>query len=133
MRTRPVDRNKATDYLKRAVECRNSMHRSYDEREWNACVISAIHCAIAAADAFCIWKKGIRHAGERHDDAVRLFLEINPQDTEIRTAVKHLQHLLKIKSDAEYGESLMRDREAVMAKRDAERLFVFVESKINLI
>ncbi len=130
MRTRSVDRHRATDYLKKAAECRNSMQRSYDEREWNSCVINAIHCAIAAADALCVWNKGIRHAGERHDDAVRLLLEINPGDKKIRNAVKHLQGLLKIKSDAEYGENLMLDNDAVMAKKAAERLFVFAESRI---
>ncbi len=130
MRTRAVDRHKAHDYLKRAKECKNSMNRSYDEDEWNACVINAVHCAIAVADAFCIWKTGIRHAGERHEDAVRLFSQTDSQDTEIRNASRHLQELLGIKSNAEYGEKLMREKEALLAKKHAERLFDFVQNRI---
>ena len=129
-RTRAVDRSKSTDYLKRAEECKNSMHRSFDAREWNAAVINAVHCAIAVADAFCIWKTGIRHAGERHDDAVRLFSQTDPQDADIGNASKHLQELLDIKSNAEYGENLMKEKDAILAKKHAERLFSFVKIRI---
>ncbi len=130
MRTRDVDRSKASDYLKRAEECKNSMNHSFDTREWNATVINAVHCAIAVADAFCIWKNGIRHAGDRHDDAVRIFSQTDPQNTEVRNASRHLQELLNIKSMAEYDENLMREKDAVLAKKHAERLFVFVRGKI---
>jgi len=130
MRTRDVDRHKAVDYLKRAEECKNAMYRSCDEREWNASVINAVHCAIAAADAFCIWKLGIRHAGERHEDAVRLFSQTAPEDDSIRKASKHLMELLNIKSESEYGENLMKEKNAILATKHAEQLFDFVQNKI---
>lgn len=131
MRTRAVDRHKAQDYLKRAKECKNSMNHSYEECEWNSCVINAVHSAIAAADAFCIWKTGIRHAGERHEEAVRLFSQTDSQDRYIRNASRHLQELLSIKSNAEYGEKLMTEKSATLAKKHAERLFDFIQSRIQ--
>ncbi|MBM3303875.1 MAG: HEPN domain-containing protein [Candidatus Aenigmarchaeota archaeon] len=131
MRTRAVDRYKAGEYLKRAEECKNAMNHSYDMREWNACVINAVHSAIAAADAFCIRRTGIRHAGERHEDALRLFVEADPQGIEIKEAIRHLQSLLGVKTDAEYGERMMKENDAVLAKKHAERFFNFVAGRVR--
>ena len=131
MRTRNVDRFRAKDYLKRADECKNSMQRSFENREWTASVINAIHAAIAAADALCVFKLGVRHAGERHEDAISLFSSIDRSSEEISRNCKHLQDLLQIKTEAEYSEKLMDMRDAEVAKKHAERLIEFVKSKIE--
>ncbi|TAL47221.1 HEPN domain-containing protein [archaeon] len=132
MRTRPVDKSKFKDYLKRAEECVNAMNWSYGNKEWNACVIGAVQSAIASADAPCVFKTGSRHAGERHEDAVALFLGIDTNDMEIKNNSKRLSKLLSIKSDAEYGEKLMKQADADEAKITAERLFHFVKGRCTL-
>ncbi len=131
MKTREVDRSKAGFYLQKAKECENSMERAFEAGEWNACVINAVHAAISSADALCIAKLGIRNAGERHEDAVVLFLRINPESPEIKNSVRHLSELLSIKTDAEYGERLFQQKDAEMAKKHAERLFLFVKERIQ--
>ncbi len=132
MKTRSVERFRAKDYLKRAEECQNAMNRAFENGEWNACVINAIHCAISAADAFCIFKKGLRNAGERHQDALALFLSIDPTSEEIKRNMNHLSRLLDIKTDAEYGERLSKQSDAENAKKHSERFFNFVKGKISI-
>ncbi len=131
MRTRNVDRFRAKDYLQRSEECKNAMHRSFEGGEWTACVINAIHSAIAAADALCVFKLGLRHAGERHEDAISIFLGINRTDENILKNSKHLQELLQIKTEAEYSERLMGSKDAEIAKKHCERFLDYVKSQIT--
>ena len=131
MKTRSVDRFRAKDYLKRADECKNSMNRAFESENWNACVINAVHCAISSADAFCIFKKGVRNAGESHRDSIALFLSIEPGSEEIKRNANHLSQLLDIKTNAEYGEHLSTRSDAELSKKHAERFFEFVRSKLQ--
>ncbi|MBS3068591.1 HEPN domain-containing protein [Candidatus Micrarchaeota archaeon] len=131
MKTRNVDRFHVNDYIRRAQECKNSMERAYENSEWNACVIMAVHCAIAAADAYCIFKKGMRNASDNHSDSINLFLSTDPHDQEVRAAVQHLAALISIKSGAEYGEKLSAEKEAEQAKKHAGRLFDFVYARLK--
>lgn len=131
MKTRQVDRSIAGFYLKKAEECKNSMIRAFEAREWNACVINAIHAAISSADAFCVAKLGIRNAGDRHEDALVLFQGIAAENEDIKRNVKHLSELLNIKTDAEYGERLFYEKDATAAIKHAERLFEFVKGEIQ--
>lgn len=132
MRTRSAEKVYAKNYLKRAEECKNSMNIALTSGEWNSCVINAIHCAIAAADAFCIFKLGIRNAGERHADAIALFLSIDRNDAEIKRNANHLSRLLDIKTNAEYGERLLNRKDSNEASKHAERLLSFVRGKIKI-
>lgn len=131
MKTRQVDRSKAGFYLQKAEECKNSMKRAFESREWNACVINAIHCAISSADALCVAKLGLRNAGESHNDALVLLSQVEPGSEEIKKNVKHLSELLNIKTDAEYGERLFYEKDAEMAVKHAERLLGFVMEKVR--
>ena len=131
MKIRQVDRFKAKNYLKKAEECLKSMEWSYENNSWNSCVINAIHCAISSADAFSVFKKEQRSASERHEDVMVLFLHIDPNSEEIKKSVNHLSNLLKIKTDAEYGERLFYQKDAEEAIKHAKRLFNFVKERIS--
>ena len=131
MKTRAVDRFRAKDYLKKAEECKNTAAKAFDAGDYNACVINAIHCSVSAADALCIFKKGLRNASENHNDSIALFMSIDPNSDDIKRCVKHLSSLLSIKTDAEYGERLAGSNEAEQAKKHAERLFDFAKSRLD--
>lgn len=131
MKTSNVERHKAVDYLKRAQECFNACQLSLEKGEWNACVINAIHCAISAADAFCIHKKGVRHAGDRHAEAIQLLLSINPQDEELKRVANKLSRLLDIKTDSEYGERLSTAKDAKEAHYNAFQILEFVKTRVR--
>ncbi len=132
MKTRSVDRFRAKDYLKRSEECKNSADKAFESGEWNACVINAVHCAISSADAFCIFKKGVRNASESHRDSIALFLSIESSSEEIKRNANHLSRLLDIKTDAEYGEHLSTKENAELARKHAYRFFEFVRSKLQV-
>lgn len=131
MKTKPVERFHAKDYLGRAEELKAIMDVAFENRKWNACVINAIHCAISSADAYCIYKKGLKSASDNHLDATSLFASIDQNDPDIARNVMHLSSLLGIKSGAEYGDRLLNEKDAVQAKKHAERLFDFVKEKIK--
>ncbi len=126
MRTRRVKRDLYENYLKTrenldtARECMNA-------GRWNATTINAIHCGICACDALTVVMIGVRHAGERHEDAVTLLQTLNlPRDT-LSSKGRQLSRLLGIKNAAEYEERLIMQREAAEAVRDAERFLEWVE------
>ena len=130
-KTRDVDKWRSRDYIKRADQCLKSMSRDFEEGSWDSCVILAIHAAISAADALCISALGRRSASDNHKEAIALFLSINPMDTEIRKAANRLGDLLKIKTDAEYGERPQSGKDAELAKLNAERLVSFVRKRLQ--
>ena len=132
MKTRSVLKSNARSYLQRAEECKNSMNHAFEIENWNSCVINAIHCAIAAADAVCIFRLGLRNASENHLDAVSLFLSTDRNDKDTQAIANHLVRLLNIKTDAEYGERLLNRKDADEAIKHAERLLSFVEGKVRV-
>lgn len=130
IKTSPVSRNLYGNYIKKAMECLNGAHRSFEAGEWNAAAISAIHSAIAASDALCVYYLGLRHAGERHEDAIRLFQTIKLERQELEANSKRIKRILGIKNMAEYEERLVYQSEADNALKDTERLLLFVKSKL---
>ncbi len=131
MKTRQADKSKADVYLKRAIQFKNSMEHSFEKSEWDACVSSAIHCAISAADAYCIYMKGLRSASDNHNDAIALFASIDPNDIALGNCIKHLTSLISIKSVAEYGDHSLNEDDAIAARKHAERLFEYISTKIR--
>lgn len=131
MRTRPVDNSAYMSYLQKSQEFFNSMKRSFDAGEYNAAVSSAIHSMISAADALCVSKLGVRHAGENHDDALSLFSGLDRESHEMKKNVQRLSRVLGMKGDSEYGEILMTRKKAEMAVLDAERFISFVRARIT--
>ena len=131
MKTRTVERYLAENYLKRAEECKESMLAAFENDKWNSCIINAIHCAIAAADALCVNKLGLRNASENHRDSVTLFLGIEQTSQGMKDAAAHLMRLLSIKTNSEYGEKLATENDAEDATKHAERLLRFVKERIK--
>jgi uncharacterized protein (UPF0332 family) len=127
---RNIDRSQAAAYMKRSEECLLSMQREFEEKRWDSTVILAIHAAISAADALCVQILGKRNASESHRDSIILFQSINPNDIELRKAAMRLGDLLKIKTDAEYGERSQTQKDAELAKLNAERLVAFVKKRL---
>jgi HEPN domain-containing protein len=127
VRVRHVDKSVFRNYLKKSEECFVAAHECLKARRWNAAVISAVHCGISACDALTVFMLGVRHAGDRHEDAINLLQTIGlPRDV-LTTKSKQLTRLLGIKNAAEYEERLMNENDAREAVRDAERFFSWVQ------
>ncbi|MBI4015621.1 MAG: HEPN domain-containing protein [Candidatus Aenigmarchaeota archaeon] len=131
MKTRNVDRSFAGNYLIKARQCKNAAIRALETGDWDAAVINSIHASISAADAICVFKKGIRNAGETHTDSIALLISIEPQNEDIKKAARHLSSLLSVKTSAEYGERLAVQKDAEAAVKHAERLLSFAEETIS--
>jgi hypothetical protein len=84
-------------------------------------VINAVHCGISACDALTVFMSGVRHAGDRHEDAIGVLLTIGLSRDVLTSRSKQLTRLLGIKNAAEYEERLMNENDAREAVRDAER------------
>ena len=121
MKTRNVDKHKYFNYVKKAEEFFDIMNASFAERKFNATVLNAVHCAISSADALIVFYKGVRHAGERHEDVIALLNTLGLSD--IQSKNKQLLDLLRIKNSAEYEEKLMTEANASESIKNAERFF----------
>jgi len=106
------------------------MSAAFERKEWNASAINAIHCAVSAADAVCIYKLGQRHAGQRHGDAISLFLSVNPSDSDLKKNAQRLSKIIACKTDSEYGERLVSRKDAEFLKKEVERLLNFVKTML---
>jgi len=127
LRTRDVAKSLYINYLKRAEECFHAAKNSFAIQEWNAATINAIHSCIAACDAICVYFLGKRHAGESHEDAVKLFKAIKLGDEEINTNANRIIRILRIKNMAEYEERLVYKSEAEKALKDCKRFLEYVK------
>jgi len=74
---------------------------------------------------------GVRHAGERHEDAVTLLQTLNLSKDALSSKGRQLSRLLGIKNAAEYEERLLTQKEATEAVRDAERFLEWVEELLR--
>lgn len=129
MKTRSVDKHKYRNYLAKADEFFDMMNDSFAKRKFNPAVLNAIHCAISSADALTVFYKGIRHAGERHEDAVALLNTLGLPDMQSKN--RQLLDLLRIKNSAEYEEKLMTEANALDSIKNAERFFKWVRDMLK--
>ena len=129
-KTRDVERSAYTNFMQKAEECFNAAKKSLESQEWNAAAINAIHCAISACDAMCVYFLGKRHAGEDHNQAAVLFKKIKSSE-EFNTNANRIVRILRMKNMAEYEERLVYKSEAEKIFKDCERLLEFVKSKIS--
>lgn len=130
LKTRDVSKALYTNFLKKAEECFHAAQNSFTIQEWNASTINAIHSCIAACDAICVYFLGKRHAGESHEDAVRLFETIAEKGEEINTNANRILRILCIKNMAEYEERLVYKTESEKVLKDCERFLEFVKRKL---
>ncbi len=129
-KTRDVAKSSYANYLKRAEECFHAAQNSYQQEEWNASAINAIHCCIAACDAMCVYFLGKRPSGEDHNDSAALFKTIKDTD-EINTNANRIVRILRMKNMAEYEERLVYQAEAEKILKDCERFWEFVRKELS--
>jgi len=126
-RVRHVNKSLFENYLRKSEECLDTALKCLKTRRWNAAVINAVHSGISACDALTVFMLGIRHAGERHEDAISLLQTVGlPRDI-LASKSKQLSRWLGIKNAAEYEERLMNENDAKEAVRDAETFTSWVK------
>lgn len=129
MKTRNVDKHKYQNYLKKADEFFQAMNDSFAQKNYNAAVVNGVHCAISAADGLTVFYKGVRHAGEKHEDVVSLINTLGITGIENKT--RQLLRLLQVKNSAEYEETLMTESDALDAMKNTERFFSWISQLLR--
>ncbi len=127
VKTRHVDRSLFGNYLKKAHENFEAVRDGIDNGRWNAAVMNAVHCGVNACDAVTVFTIGLRHAGERHEEAIALLQSLNLDKEVVVSKTRQLSRLLGVKNAAEYEERLMSKRDAQEAAINAERLLRWAE------
>ncbi|HLD57311.1 MAG TPA: HEPN domain-containing protein [archaeon] len=117
-------------YLVRAEQYLRAAENSFKNNDWDAAVGNAIHCIISAADAFCIDLKTQRYKGTDHREAAEFFARII-SNNEHKKATQRLFDVIQIKTDAEYGDKNLGQKEASSAKMNAERFLGYVKACIS--
>jgi len=130
MKKRKVNKSLYSNYLKRVEECYITANVCFKNADWNAATICAIHACISACDAMCIYFLGKRHAGENHNNAVRLFKTISIQSGNLSQNANRLSKIISIKNMAEYEERLVYKSEAEKIIKDMERFFNYVRKEL---
>jgi len=130
LKTVDVTKSLYSNYLKRAEECIHAAKNSFSNEEWNAAAINAIHSCIAACDAMCVYFLGKRHAGEDHNNAVKLFKAIELDSKEITANANRILRILRIKNMAEYEERLVYRSETEKVLQDSERFLEYVKKEL---
>jgi len=130
-RVRHIDKSLFKNYLRKSEECLETASECVKRGRWNAAVINAVHCGISACDALTVFMLGVRHAGERHEDAISLFQTVGLPKDILTAKSRQLSRLLGIKNTAEYEERLMSENDAREAIRDAERFFGWVKEYLS--
>jgi len=131
MRTRSVWKELHVNYLEKARESLEAAKESLSASRLNAAATNAVHSGVSATDALTVFMIGVRHAGERHQDAITLLQTLSlPRET-LSTRGRQLGRLLSIKNTAEYEERLIREKEATEAVRDAERYLQWIETLLK--
>lgn len=114
-------------YLARAEQYLKAAQNSFDLRDWDASVGGSIHCTISAQDALCIHIKLHRYKGLDHREAAEFFSNLLKSE-EHKKAAQRLFDLIRIKTDAEYGDRSLTEKDAVSAKLNSERFLSYVKS-----
>lgn len=128
--TKDVTKSLYINFLKRAEECFHAAKNSFVTQEWNAATINSVHSCIASCDAICVYFLGKRHAGDNHENAVKLFKTIKRGSEKINTNANRIARILRIKNMAEYEERLVYRSEAENILKDCERFLEFVKKEL---
>ena len=129
VKTKDVDKFLYANFLKRAHECFNAARYSFGREEWTASAISAVHSAIAACDAVCVYFLGRRSSGENHNDAAVLFKTVG-NDAEITAQANRIVRIIRTKNIAEYEKRLIFKSEAERILGDCEKLLEFAVKRL---
>lgn len=129
IKTRQVPKHYYKNYLERAEDCYETMNERYSKCKYISAVINAVHCCISAADALTVFFKEQRHSGENHLETINLLKTLNIPGS--NNKIEFFNQVIKLKSDAEYGERNLSKSDADLAIRNTEKFFKFVKDTLK--
>jgi hypothetical protein len=125
--TKQVEKGLYVNYLRKAEENFKAAEKAFEDRSFNSAAVCAVHTAISAADAYCVYNLGGRSASSNHEDAADLVLSTTFQDVDKAAVAKRFKSIIRLKNMAEYEERLVKEKEAEKAVREALELLELVK------
>lgn len=126
--SRREERAAHVNYLAKAEEFLRAALDNAASRRWNAAALSAIHAGIAAADAVLVFERGMRGAGQRHEDVLDLL--VGP-GADRSSALAHLRRILGRKNVVEYESRLFSQREAEDVVQHADHFLAWARGRVR--
>lgn len=111
IKTAKVEKQLYINFLKKALEYRDTMRGSISSNNWNAASLNAIHAGISANDAVLVFFHGLRSISPKHEDAVNLLRELI-KDDKVKENATHLSKLIFAKNMVENESRLFSQSEA---------------------
>ncbi len=127
---RSVQKDKFRAYFRKAEQFHSAMNRSLDEDEWNGATLTAVHCAISSFDALTVYHLGSRSSGQRHEDVVKLVRQTKIAGVEDK--IKQFLDVIRLKNLVEYDADEPSENDATRACLQADRLFSWVKSNLEI-
>ncbi len=127
---RTIERSAYKNYLKKASEFYEVMHKSKNLRMWNAVGLNAVHCAISSADALLVFYAGIRSTSSDHLSVINL-LTSSVQIPEIKSKAETLRKILVKKNLIEYEDRDFIQKEALEILKLTDRFYNWIVSKVG--
>ncbi len=129
--TKTVDKGMYKNFLQKAEENLKIDYKALEERAYNPAAVNAVHSAISAADAFCVYYLGKRCTSAKHEDAADLIMDIPVKDDEKTVISKMFRTIIRIKNMVEYEERLVKPKEAEKVVNEAKKLLELVKIELK--
>ncbi len=123
------ERSVAQDYLKKATDNYQQMLLAIKGNNYNAAATLAIQCGISAADAICVFEKGMRSISADHLDVCELVESLAIPDAIDKA--KTLRKIIAKKNMVQYERRNIFQIEAEEIVKLADRFHQWVNSLLN--
>lgn len=132
IKTKSVDKILYSNYLKKASEFLKSAEKSLSEKDYNSAAVNAVHCLISLVDSLTTAKLGMRHSGERHEDAVKLVSMVSGLDRVLAEKIsRKFKAAIGMKNMAEYEERLVKPKDAERIVEDAKEVHAIISEFVK--
>jgi HEPN domain-containing protein len=130
--TKPVDKALYSNYLRKSAEFLRAAENSLREKDNNSAAANAVHGLISIVDALTTAKLGMRHSGERHENAVKLINMVPGLKRETADIISgKFTAAIKMKNMAEYEERLVKPKDAEKTAENARQVFETISGILN--
>jgi len=129
LRTRKEEKSAARDYFVKAKDNFTVMQFALEMKNYNAVGTLAVQVAISAADAICVYEKGMRSISQDHGDICELVCMTHLPEANEKSHT--LKRLIAMKNVIQYERRNVSAAEAENLAKWAERFLRWVEAHIT--
>jgi len=119
----------SADYFKKATDNYDQVLIAFHALNWNAAATLAVQCAISAADAICVYERGIRSISQDHLDVCDLVANLPIAGADEKS--KQLRKVIMRKNMVQYESRSVRKSDADEMVKITTRVYQWVNEKMG--